>query len=84
MAAAAAHGLGGLGEDFPRHGDPGDGPGSHFTRRSARDLRIFALRGYSFSQHHSLLYGTRLMRYPDFVPTTTVSLQLKPQPCSGS
>jgi hypothetical protein len=55
MAAAAAHGLGGLGGSLTRHGDPGVGPGSHFTRRRARGLRIFALPAYSFSQHHSLV-----------------------------
>jgi hypothetical protein len=39
---------------------------------------------YILMKHHSLLYGTRLIRYPDFCATTTVSLQLKPQPVSGS
>lgn len=33
---------------------------------------------YSLIQHHSFEYGTRLMRYPDFTPVTTQSLQLNP------
>jgi hypothetical protein len=38
----------------------------------------------TFIQLHSFEYGTRLIRYPDFTPVTTWSLQLNPTPFFGS